>query len=134
MENAFFTALNQQYNNSNIESYQITVKQKEGSNTQAFLAKNSIRKLTQNLEKAKTAYLNGVDTLEEYKTTKIEFLKRIKELEEVIPFSSSCTEKFQILPTFNQLAKNNPILLQLVIKKIIYCSKENCFKIYFITN
>ncbi|MEA5082912.1 MAG: recombinase family protein [Lachnospiraceae bacterium] len=134
LENAFFTALNQQYNNSNIESYQITVKQKEGSNTQAFLAKNSIRKLTQNLEKAKTAYLNGVDTLEEYKTTKIEFLKRIKELEEVIPFSSSCTEKFQILPTFNQLAKNNPILLQLVIKKIIYCSKENCFKIYFITN
>ena len=134
MENTFFTALDQQYRNSNIEGYQITVKQKEGSNTQAFLIKNSIKKLTQNLEKAKTAYLNGVDTLEEYKATKIDLLKKIEELEEVLPPSSSCRDKVQILPPFNQLGKSNPILLTQVLEKIIYCSKENCFKIYFIAN
>lgn len=134
LENAFFTELDHKYSNSNIEGYQITVQQKEGSNTQAFLIKNSIKKLTQNLEKAKTAYLNGVDTLEEYKATKKEFLKKIKELEEVIPTSSSDVSKIQILPSFNELAKNNPLLLTQVIEKIIYCPKENCFKVYFLTD
>lgn len=134
LEKAFFTALDQLYSNSNIEGYQITVKQKEGSNTQAFLVKNSIKKLNQNLEKAKTAYLNGVDTLEEYKATKIEFLKKIEELEEALPPSSSYIPKVQTLPPFNQLAKNNPNLLTQVVEKIIYCSKENCFKVYFLAN
>lgn len=134
LEKAFFTALDQQYFNSNIEGYQITVKQKEGSNTQAFLVKNSIKKLNQNLEKAKAAYLNGVDTLEEYKATKIEFMKKIKELEEVLPPSSSDIPKFQIFQSFNQLAKNNPHLLTQVVEKIIYCPKESCFKVYFLAN
>ncbi|MGE4214354.1 MAG: recombinase family protein [Anaerotignaceae bacterium] len=134
LENAFFTALDQQYKISNVQGYKITVKQKEGLNNQAFLAKNSIKKLTQNLEKAKTAYLNGVDTLEEYKATKMQLLQKLQELEESMPPVNNDTAKAQILSPFNQLAKINHLSITQVVEKIIYCSKENCFKVYFIVN
>ncbi|MDD3570708.1 MAG: recombinase family protein [Lachnospiraceae bacterium] len=134
LEKAFFDQLDQLYSNSSIDGYEITVKNKEGSNTQAFLVKNSIRKLNQSLEKSKAAYLSGVDTLEEYKTTKIELMKRVEELEKVLPPSSCDTSKVRILPPLNQLVKNNPNLLTQVIEKIIYCPKENCFKVYFLAD
>lgn len=134
LENAFFTALNQQYSNSNVKGYQITVKQKEGSNTQALLVKNGIKKLTQHLEKSKTAYLNGVDTLEEYKATKELLLRKLQELEDSLPHVNTHTAKTQILPPFNELAKINNLSITQIVEKIIYCPNENCFKVYFFVN
>jgi Site-specific recombinases, DNA invertase Pin homologs len=134
LEKAFFTALNTYYQNSNVQGYQITLKQKEGLNAQALLVKSSIKKLTQNLEKAKTAYLNGIDTLEEYKSTKVPLLNKLQKLEESLPAKNSDTAKTEILPTFNQLVKTNPLSIKQVVQKIIYCPKENCFKVYFFIN
>lgn len=130
LENALFTALSTQYKNCNIEGYKIIVKQKEGLTNQALL-KNSIKKLKQSLEKAKSAYLNGVDSLEEYRNTKIQITEKLKDLEASILQSTADNNRVQIFPPFSQLVKANNKSIKHIVEKIVYCPKENSFKIYF---
>ena len=92
------------------------------------------------LEKAKNAYLAGIDTLDEYRQTKKRILKDIDMLEresrkaqKLSKYSSveNARQIFETLtdPAVSEKAKHEA--LRSVILKIVFSKPENCLDFYF---
>lgn len=94
------------------------------------------------LNRAKDAYLNGIDTVEEYKTNKQRITKAIEALEkqrdaehveaaDLEDYSGKVRSVLEAIkdPNVSELAKNQA--LRTIIEKIDFCKPDNVLKIYF---
>ena len=98
------------------------------------------------LAKAKAAYLDGIDTLEEYKITKTQTEAEIKNLEEKIkqkqaapknPLSRNSyikklTELYTLLSNDNIDMNIKKTSIREIVEKIIYNKKDNTFMLYLL--
>ena len=98
------------------------------------------------LAKAKAAYLDGIDTLEEYKITKTQTEAEIKNLEEKIkqkqaapknPLSRNSyikklTELYTLLSNDNVDMNIKKTSIREIVEKIIYNKKDNTFMLYLL--
>ncbi len=101
-----------------------------------------IKKEKLKLERAKKAYLAGIDSAEEYKANKDEILKAIQKLKkqlneitakkaDIYTYSKQCEKIFNIItgPEKSTEAKNQA--LRSIIRKVVFNKPENCFSVYF---
>ncbi len=101
-----------------------------------------IKKEEIKLERAKKAYLAGIDSTEEYKANKDEILKAIQKLKNqlneitakkanIYTYNKRCEKIFNIIsdPEKSTEAKNQA--LRSIIRKVVFNKSEKCFFVYF---
>lgn len=111
------------------------------------LLKIQLDKWKNKKERIRQAYLNGIDTLEEYQANKEQLTKEKMRLEEKIlllkrsPSQENKQNSMQILPSFEEIlqilssndysnAQKN-IAIKSIVEKIVYCKATHTFIVYY---
>lgn len=127
------------------DNFEYTIRQKDRSPDMNLL-KTQIDKLDKQEKRIKEAYLNGIDTLEEYKENKDLIAKQRKKLEddlfalehELIDFDQAKKEMREHIATAASIISNpaysndeRAMALRSIVEKIIYDKEENQIKIFY---
>lgn len=125
--------------NSNI--YQLSVHTMNTPTEDMQANKEALHKLSIRLQRAKDAYLNGVDTLEEYTVTKIAVTKEITLIEQNIQKALNSTNTELSNPIYLSLAEilqseivsqsDKQILLTSLIHHIVYDKTNATLRFYY---
>ncbi|MBS5934372.1 MAG: recombinase family protein [Clostridiales bacterium] len=125
--------------NSNI--YQLSVHTMNTPTEDMQANKEAIHKLSIRLQRAKDAYLNGVDTLEEYTVTKIAVTKEITLIEQNIQKALNSTNTELSNPIYLSLAEilqseivsqsDKQIILSSLIHHIVYDKTNATLRFYY---
>ena len=125
--------------NSNI--YQLSVHTMNTPTEDMQANKEAIHKLSIRLQRAKDAYLNGVDTLEEYTVTKIAVTKEITLIEQNIQKALNSTNTELSIPIYLSLAEilqseivsqsDKQIILSSLIHHIVYDKTNATLRFYY---
>ena len=125
--------------NSNI--YQLSVHTMNTPTEDIQANKEALHKLTIRLQRAKDAYLNGVDTLEEYTVTKMAVTKEITLIEQNIQKALNSTNSELSNPIYLSLAEilqseivsesDKQIILSSLIHHIVYDKTNATLRFYY---
>jgi site-specific DNA recombinase len=126
--------------NSNI--YQLSVHTIHITTEHVRVNKDSLHKLSTRLERAKDAYLNGIDTLEEYTFTKKALTKEIELLEQSLQITLDSLSSDASNPIYHSLAEilqsvtatnsDKQVILANVIHHIVYDKANATLRFYYI--
>ena len=126
--------------NSNI--YQLSVRTMHTSAESLKANKEELHKLSMRLQRAKDAYLNGIDSLEEYTLTKLTLTKEVKQIEEDLHKASNSTDTELTNPIYLSLAEilqseivsssDKQIILSSLIHHIVYDKTNATLRFYYL--
>lgn len=125
--------------NSNI--YQLSVHTMHTSAETLKAKKEELHKLSMRLQRAKDAYLNGIDSLEEYTLTKLTLTKEVEQIEEDLHKASNSTDSELTNPIYISLAEilqseivsnsDKQIILSSLIHHIVYDKTNATLRFYY---
>lgn len=116
--------------------------ERTNKNKETALYEIQLNKLNNKLELAKKAYLNEIDTLDEYKANKETIQKEISEIEKIIKnnesdgvnveiFKNKLTTAIEVIQDNCISIKDKNMILKDFIKYIVYNKAEKTFTAYF---
>lgn len=115
---------------TNVFSY--TTGPYELKNTGASLYENELLKAKSALKRARTSYLNGIDTLSQYDSNKTELTEKIKSLNSALLIINK-TKPVYINDILNSKDKSSLyIIINSIIEKIIYDKQTHTAKIFLL--
>lgn len=125
--------------NSNI--YQLSVHTMHTSADNIRVSKDAIHKLSTRLQRAKEAYLNGIDTLEEYTLTKKTISEEVSLLERSLQMTHDLINTELLNPIYSSLAEilqsetasnsDKQIILSSLIHHIVYDKMSATLRFYY---
>ena len=116
----------------------INIHYTENKTDDTDIIKNKIKHLKEKLERSKELYLDGIDSKEEYKKTKLEIENQIKELEKNKPiktprqdFELKAKEIYDIMVDKKVNEKIKYTAIHSIIDYVVYDKKNNTIEIYY---
>lgn len=143
---ALFTELEKIAENPNMKGRCYTIRRNTPASDELDIHTALLTKAQQRLKKAKEAYLNDIDTLEEYRTNKMNIEKEISTLEERInqirkqhdtpfdqaAFSAKIASVLEILRDDSRSMEDKRKAFKSICEKIIYHKHENSLELFLI--
>ena len=125
IEKSIQSAINKLHSEYGVESYNIKVK-KTGPHPPA-VAKTALAKLYKKLEKAKSAYLDGIDSAEEYKASKETIMREIASVKKLLENENAGNRTSDIKNYFPFEETGN---IMFAAEKIVYDKKNDALNVY----
>lgn len=143
---ALFKELERIAENPDIEACDYTIRRDTPASDEADVHKAMLDKARQRLQKAKDAYLNEIDTLEEYRENKKNIEKEISILEERIAeiqsrqetpfnqaaFSAKIKSALEVLQDDSRSMEDKRSAFKSIAEKVIYHKHKNSLELFLI--